>query len=57
MNDRFDIFSEPVKPFANTDESTAYLYGARERFGVCNLSYWFLGTSNRMPDKLTWLST
>jgi DNA-binding CsgD family transcriptional regulator len=57
MHSRFDIFSETVKPFVNTDESASYLRAARERFDVLNLSYWFLGTSNRIPDKLTWLST
>ncbi len=57
MHSRFDIFSETVKPFVNTDESASYLRAARQRFNVLNLSYWFLGTSNRIPDKLTWLST
>jgi DNA-binding CsgD family transcriptional regulator len=53
----FDIFNEPSQPFANADESATYLRAARERFSVLNLSYWFLGASSQMPDRLTWLST
>ena len=34
-----------------------YLRGARDRFSVLNLSYWFLGASTQLPDRLTWLST
>lgn len=53
----FDIFNESSKPFSTADESSSYLKMARERFNVLNLSYWFLGSSNQIPDRLTWLST
>ena len=57
MSRKFDVFNAPSAPFANTAESARFLRGARDEFGVLNLSYWFLGTSNRLPDKMTWLST
>ncbi|WP_373503486.1 helix-turn-helix transcriptional regulator [Aestuariivirga sp.] len=38
-------------------ESGAFLQSARDRFGVLNLSYWFLGASPELPDRMTWLST
>lgn len=57
MLTHFDIFNEMSRPFENTEESAAYLRQTRERFDVLNLSYWFLGTSQNIPDRLTWLST
>ncbi len=57
MTNAFDVFSEDQTPFGNADQSAHYLRSAREKFSVLNLSYWFLGTSNQMPDRLTWLST
>jgi len=57
MATQFDIFSEASQPFADADESAAYLRRACAKFNVLNLSYWFLGTSKQFPDRLTWLST
>jgi DNA-binding CsgD family transcriptional regulator len=57
MNSRFDIFSASQEPFSNSSESAAFLKSARDRFGVLNLSYWFLGSSNAVPDRMTWFST
>ncbi|MGQ0485279.1 MAG: helix-turn-helix transcriptional regulator [Hyphomicrobiales bacterium] len=57
MITHFDIFSEVSRPFANAAESGDYLRGARQKFNVLNLSYWFLGASIQLPDRLTWLST
>jgi DNA-binding CsgD family transcriptional regulator len=57
MIPRFDLFNEARQPFASTRESADYLKRARDRFSVQNLSYWFLGSSPQMPDRLTWLST
>jgi DNA-binding CsgD family transcriptional regulator len=57
MVTHFDIFSELKEPFANTQESAAYLLMARDKFNVLNLSYWFLGKSSELPDRMTWLST
>ncbi|MFO1121070.1 MAG: autoinducer binding domain-containing protein [Hyphomicrobiales bacterium] len=57
MIPRFDMFNEAAQPFASIDESSDYLRQSRDRFSVLNLSYWFLGTSPKLPDRLTWLST
>ena len=57
MTTAFDVFSENQAPFGNAEESAQYLRASREKYNVLNLSYWFLGTSNQMPDRLTWLST
>jgi DNA-binding CsgD family transcriptional regulator len=57
MMTRFDIFSATQEPFADSRESADFLRTARDRFGVLNLSYWFLGASNDLPDRMTWLST
>ena len=57
MSQRFDIFNASLSPFASMAESTAFLQTARDRFGVLNLSYWFLGASREVPDRMTWLST
>jgi DNA-binding CsgD family transcriptional regulator len=57
MQPRFDVFSEIKTPFSNAEESAGYLRAARDRLGVMNFSYWYLGTSNRLPDRMTWLST
>lgn len=57
MATAFNIFNEDKNPFGDAEESARYLKSAREKFNVLNLSYWFLGTSSQMPDRLTWLST
>lgn len=57
MIPNFDLFSEATGPFHSAVESADYLRLARDRFNVLNLSYWFLGASNQLPDRLTWLST
>jgi DNA-binding CsgD family transcriptional regulator len=57
MMSRFDIFSACREPFASRSESCAFLQSARDAFGVLNLSYWFLGTSNDIPDRMSWFST
>jgi len=57
MSSHFDIFSEVSRPFASASESGEYLRQARQKLNVLNLSYWFLGTSKQLPDRLTWLST
>ena len=57
MTNRFDIFNATLAPFSNMSESGAFLRSARDRFGVLNLSYWFLGASPELPDQMTWLST
>lgn len=54
---QFDIFDAVSSPFANTSESVGFLRMARDRFSVLNLSYWFLGASTDIPDRMTWLST
>jgi DNA-binding CsgD family transcriptional regulator len=53
----FDIFSEPTQPFASLEESADYLDSAKDKFGVLNLSYWFVGADPARTDALTWLST
>ena len=35
----------------------AFLHAARDRFSVLNLSYWYLGATSDLPDRLTWFST
>ena len=57
MMSRFDVFSASRQPFANSGELADFLRTARDIFGVLNLSYWFLGSSNDVPDKMTWFST
>jgi DNA-binding CsgD family transcriptional regulator len=57
MMSRFDIFSAAKEPFADRAESSAFLRAARDRFGVLNLSYWFLGASSEIPDRMSWFST
>jgi hypothetical protein len=57
MMSRFDIFSACREPFSSRSESCAFLRSARDAFGVLNLSYWFLGTSNDIPDRMSWFST
>ena len=57
MSSHFDFFKEKARPFATVEESSGYLRNARDRFNVLNLSYWFLGASTQLPDRLTWLST
>lgn len=39
------------------EESARFLRAARDRFGVLNLSYWFLGATSDVPDRMTWCST
>jgi DNA-binding CsgD family transcriptional regulator len=53
----FDIFSEASAPFASLEESAGYLETAKDKFGVLNLSYWFIGSDLSRTDGLTWLST
>lgn len=57
MSSHFDLFNEAARPFSSVEESVGYLRNARDRFSVLNLSYWFLGASTQLPDRLTWLST
>ena len=57
MLSRFDVFSAPKQPFANSGESADFLRSARDSFGVLNMSYWFLGASSDIPDRMTWFST
>jgi DNA-binding CsgD family transcriptional regulator len=57
MTNRFDIFNATLAPFSDMSESGTFLQSARDRFGVLNLSYWFLGSSPELPDQMTWLST
>jgi DNA-binding CsgD family transcriptional regulator len=57
MMSRFDIFSAARQPFADPAEPAEFLRAARDRFGVLNLSYWFLGASSDIPDRMTWFST
>ncbi len=57
MVSRFDIFSASKQPFADSSESAVFLREARDGFGVLNLSYWFLGASSDVPDRMTWFST
>ncbi len=57
MAHRFDIFSASTSPFQDFGESADFLHAARDEFGVLNLSYWFLGASTDIPDRMTWLST
>jgi DNA-binding CsgD family transcriptional regulator len=57
MTSRFDIFSAAQQPFQDSNESAAFLREARDRLGVLNLSYWFLGSSSAVPDRMTWFST
>lgn len=53
----FDIFSESDRPFADFKESYSYLETMRDRYGVLNLSYWYLTSLNTKADRVTWLST
>lgn len=57
MPHSFDIFSASREPFANSSESCSFLHRSCERLGVLNLSYWFLGTSSDIPDRMSWFST
>lgn len=57
MSEMFDIFSARQEPFSDEGECADFLRAARDRFGVLNLSYWFLGASNGVPDQMTWCST
>lgn len=57
MPKRFDIFAESSTQFGSMEESGSYLQRARDKLGVLNFSYWYLGTSNRLPDRMTWVST
>lgn len=57
LSGRFDIFSAAQEPFSDEGQSAEFLRAARDSLGVLNLSYWFLGTSNVVPDKMTWCST
>ena len=54
---RFDIFSASSLPFTGVRESADFLRTARDGFNVLNLSYWYLGASTDIPDRMTWLST
>lgn len=53
----FDIFTASQQQFADGSELAAFLRTARDRFGVLNLSYWFLGASSEVPDRMIWFST
>jgi DNA-binding CsgD family transcriptional regulator len=53
----FDIFNEASEPFASLEESADYLDTAKDKFGVLNLSYWFVGPDPARADAMTWLST
>jgi DNA-binding CsgD family transcriptional regulator len=57
MMSRFDIFSASKQPFADGRETADCLRAARDQFGVMNLSYWFLGSSSDVPDRMSWFST
>jgi hypothetical protein len=57
MMSRFDIFSAAMRPFADAGETADCLRAARDLFGVMNLSYWFLGASSDVPDRMSWFST
>lgn len=57
MMSRFDVFSAAKQPFADSGESADFLRSARDVFGVLNLSYWFLGSSSDVPDRMSWFST
>jgi DNA-binding CsgD family transcriptional regulator len=57
MMSRFDIFTASQQQFADGSESAAFLRAARDSFGVLNLSYWFLGASSDVPDRMIWFST
>jgi DNA-binding CsgD family transcriptional regulator len=57
MAQRFDIFTATTSPFSDFEESANFLRSARDEFDVLNLSYWFLGASTDIPDRMTWLST
>ena len=57
MTLQFDIFGASALPFVSASESAGFLRLARDRFSVLNLSYWFLGASPDVPDRMLWLST
>ena len=57
LTSRFDIFNATQEPFSDEKEPANFLRTARDRFGVLNLSYWFLGSSRAVPDRMTWFST
>lgn len=57
MSSRFDIFNAEQEPFSCDRDSAEFLRAARDRLGVLNLSYWFLGSSSAVPDRMNWLST
>lgn len=57
MTRHFDIFSAAQEPFQSTGDSSTFLRAARDRFGVMHLSYWFLGSSSAVPDRMSWFST
>lgn len=57
MSEMFDIFSARQEPFSDEGECADFLRAARDRFDVLNLSYWFLGASSGVPDRMTWSST
>lgn len=57
MTNRFDIFRASQEPFSDEAEGASFLRSARDRLGVLNLSYWFLGSSSAAPDRMSWYST
>ncbi len=57
MANSFDIFNASREFFADGAESCRFLRSSCERLGVLNLSYWFLGTSSEIPDRMSWFST
>lgn len=53
----FDIFQEASEAFSSSGEAVRYLNGNKTRYGVSNLSYWFLGERHEQGSRATWLST
>jgi DNA-binding CsgD family transcriptional regulator len=57
MMNHFDVFQEAAGQFASPDDAVGYLNSAKKRYGVSNLSYWFLGDRSEQGARPTWLST
>jgi DNA-binding CsgD family transcriptional regulator len=57
MPGHFDIFSAATTPFAGAADCRDYLRQSCDQFGALHLSYWHLGASVDLPDRMLWLST
>ena len=53
----FDVFQEAAGQFSSSGDAVSYLNNAKQRYGVSNLSYWYLGAKHEQGARQTWFST